>query len=150
MAQAIGEINRHLEGQSFILMGPGRWGSANPDIGIPVSYADIYNARALIEVFDGSDTPEPSYGTHFFQDLVEARIFPLAIAVEDPATHFRRAFFEDSPSVLEELVPGASAWRDVLQLIDIPAAAGGSYLELVMDGEADSAMAYLADPASPD
>ncbi len=126
MAQVIGEINRRLEGQSFVLMGPGRWGSANPDIGIPVTYADIYNARAIIEVFDGTDTPEPSYGTHFFQDLVEARIFPLSIAVEDPATYFNRTFFEDSPSVLNELLPDASAWSDVLQLIDIPAAAGGA------------------------
>jgi hypothetical protein len=144
LAQAIGEINSRLEGQSFVLMGPGRWGSANPDIGIPVTYADIYNARAIIEVFDGSDTPEPSYGTHFFQDLVEARIFPLAIAVEDPGTHFNRRFFEESPSVLQDLVPGVAEWSSALQLIDVPAAAGGAFMDLVMDGEADSAMAFLA------
>ncbi len=147
MAQAIGEVNRVLEGQSFVLMGPGRWGSANPDIGIPVTYADIYNARAIIEVFEGTDTPEPSYGTHFFQDLVEARIFPLAIAVEDPATRFNKAFFEDSPSVLDQIGPEASVWAEVLQLIDIPAVCGGAHMQLVMDGEADSAMGYLADAA---
>jgi hypothetical protein len=149
LAQAIGEINRRLEAHSFILMGPGRWGSANSDLGIPVTYADIYNARAIVEVFDGSDAPEPSYGTHFFQDLVEARIFPLAIAVDDAATQFNQSFFEDSPSVLDELVPQAAEWGDVLQLIDIRASSDGSSMELVMDGEADAAMAYLSDASEP-
>jgi hypothetical protein len=149
MAHAIGDINRALEGQSFVLMGPGRWGSANPDIGIPVTYTDIYNARAIIEVFEGSDAPEPSYGTHFFQDLVEAHIFPLAIAVEDPATHFNRTFFEKSPSALVELIPAASQWTDVLQLIDIPAASHGDLMNLVMDGEADTAIGYLAQAEPP-
>ena len=63
------------------MVGPGRWGSSNIDLGVPVSYADIYNSSALIELAYSQKgiTPEPSYGTHFFQDLVESQIYPLAV-----------------------------------------------------------------------
>jgi hypothetical protein len=144
LARVISELNERLKGETYILMGPGRWGSVNTELGIPVSYADIFNARALVEIFETADSPEPSYGTHFFQDLVEARIYPLAIAVEDPATEFRRIFFEESPNSLSGLLPGQSAWEPYLRLIDIPQAAAGAHMELVMDGEADQALAYLA------
>ncbi len=62
-------------------MGPGRWGSVNIDLGVQVSYADIHNTKVLIEiavVHDGQ-VPELSYGTHFFQDLVEAGIHSLPL-----------------------------------------------------------------------
>lgn len=137
-------LNQHLAGERYILMGPGRWGSINTELGIPVSSAYIFNARALVEIFDATDSPEPSYGTHFFQDLVEARIYPLAIAVDDPATEFHRGFFEDSPNRLVEFLPAASAWEASLRLIDISQAASGAHMELVMDGEADQALAYLS------
>ncbi len=151
LAQVIGQLNQRLEGERYILMGPGRWGSINTELGIPVSYADIFNARALVEIFDATNSPEPSYGTHFFQDLVEARIYPLAIAVDDPATEFHRGFFEDSPNRLVEFLPEASAWEASLRLIDVSQAASGAHIELVMDGEADQALAYLsqADASAP-
>ncbi|MBN1178110.1 MAG: PEP/pyruvate-binding domain-containing protein, partial [Anaerolineae bacterium] len=81
VARVVGRLNKLLEGCCFIMLGPGRWGSANPELGVPISYADIYNARALVEVAVPQQgiSPEPSYGTHFFQDLVEAEIYPLAI-----------------------------------------------------------------------
>jgi len=74
LAQVIGRLNRRLAGETFLLLGPGRWGSTHPDLGIPVTYADIYNTRALIELSADATAPDPSYGTHFFQDLLEARI----------------------------------------------------------------------------
>jgi hypothetical protein len=81
VARVVGQLNKALEGKAFLLMGPGRWGSSNYQLGVPVSYADIYNARALVElsVGPGGLAPDPSYGTHFFQDLVESGIYSLAI-----------------------------------------------------------------------
>jgi hypothetical protein len=44
LARVIGRLNKNLEGHRFIMVGPGRWGSSNIDLGVPVSYADIYNS----------------------------------------------------------------------------------------------------------
>src|SRR5215211_7185845 len=68
VARCIGQLNSSLEGQSFILVGPGRWGSSDAMQGVPVTYADIFNTRALVEVASKQNgfSSEPSYGTHFF------------------------------------------------------------------------------------
>ncbi len=143
LARLVGRINRRLADEAFLLIGPGRWGSINPELGIPVTYGDIYNAKAIIEVFDQDKRPEPSYGTHFFQDLVEAQIYPLALGLSDPGVEFNRAFFEDSPNTLCDLLPNEAQWEDLVRVIDVPAAASGSRLELVMNGDDGVALAYL-------
>ncbi|MGA9533868.1 MAG: PEP/pyruvate-binding domain-containing protein [Anaerolineales bacterium] len=147
LASLIGRINAALEDKTFILIGPGRWGSANTQLGIPVGYADIYNARALVELFRGPSKPEPSYGTHFFQDLVEAKIYPLALSISEDGPAFNWTFFEDSPNQLSELLPKDADWADTVRVLQVDRIAKGKRLELVMDGEADQALAYLR-PAS--
>ena len=144
LARLIGHLNERLAEKVFILIGPGRWGSDNPDLGIPVKYGDLYRARALIELANDESAPEPSYGTHFFQDLVEARIYPLALALSDPDAEFNQAFFDQAPNALAELLPEAASWSRAVRVIHIPAAGDGALLELVMDGDAGTAMAYLA------
>ena len=71
VAREIGRINHKLSGTNYILVGPGRWGSTNPKLGVPVRYNEICHCGCLIEVgIIASDyTPELSYGTHFFLDL---------------------------------------------------------------------------------
>jgi hypothetical protein len=146
VANLIGRLNGALEGTTFILVGPGRWGSANAELGIPVGYADIYNARALIEVFEDVSKPEPSYGTHFFQDLVEAKIYPLAISSSGGSRAFNRSFFEDSPNHLADVLPDDAEWADLVRVIRVEDATDGLQLSLVMDGESDRAIAYLRPP----
>lgn len=143
IARLIGRINQRLVDARFILIGPGRWGSNNPDIGIPVSYGDIYHARALIEVAEDEHAPEPSYGTHFFQDLVEAHIFPLAVKADARSSIFNRAFFEDAENSLGALLPEESDWGTYVRLIDVRKQSPGFKLDLIMDGEAGEAIAYL-------
>jgi hypothetical protein len=145
LARVIGRLNKRLEGQTFILMGPGRWGSSNIDLGVPVGYADINNARVLVEVASprGQGVPDVSYGTHFFQDLVEAHIYALPLFLEDRGTIFNRAFILDSPNALPALLPGDAAYAEYIQVVDVPAVAGGRYLEIVMDEERGEALAYL-------
>jgi len=146
LARVIGRLNSRLEGQRFVLLGPGRWGSANPDLGVQVTYADIYNASVLVEI--AVDTlgaePEASYGTHFFQDLVEACIYPLALYPEEGSTLFNRAFFESSPNVLQELLPEDARHADYVKVIDVKAVGSGKSLEIVMNGERDEALAFLS------
>jgi hypothetical protein len=145
IARVIGRLNKQLERERFILMGPGRWGSSNIDLGVKVSYADIFNARVLVEIAMGNDgeSPEVSYGTHFFQDLVESGIYPLPLFPHDQGVIFNRAFFDGVPNILPELLPADAAYADCVKVIDVQAASGGRFLELVMNGEQEQALAYL-------
>ena len=82
IATIINELNSKLPKNKFILIGPGRWGSRGDiKLGVPVKYGDIKNTSLLVEVAKekGGYTPELSFGTHFFQDLVESdiRYLPL-------------------------------------------------------------------------
>ena len=90
----VSKLNAKMAGNTFITIGPGRWGTINPDLGVPINYGDIYNTRALIELSGHgiSAAPEPSFGTHFFQDLVEANIYPLAIYLDDPDVRVQSTF----------------------------------------------------------
>lgn len=145
LARVIGRLNKKLEDERFILMGPGRWGTNNVELGLKVGYADIYNTQALIEIaLKGSKgVPEVSYGTHFFQDLVEAQIYPLPLYPDDPETIFNRDFFDDAPNSLANLLPKDAEHANYIQVIDIPAYTDGRYLELAMDSKQDEALAYL-------
>ena len=80
IARVVGRVNAGLEDERFICIGPGRWGTTNPELGVKVGYADIYHARALVELSGTGvgPAPEPSFGTHFFQDLLEATIYPVS------------------------------------------------------------------------
>jgi hypothetical protein len=142
IARLIGRLNNALSEHRFILIGPGRWGSRNSDLGIPVTYADIYNAKALIEVTDETIAAEPSYGTHFFQDLVEANIYPLALPLDDEGAEFNHAFF-GAENNLHNLLPNDTELASVVRLIDVPVASNGALVEIVMDGDAGTAIAYL-------
>ena len=78
LEREIGALNAALKGETFICVGPGRWGTSTPNLGVHVAYGDIYNTRALVEL-SGSEVgtdPEPSFGTHFFQDLMEGAYLP--------------------------------------------------------------------------
>jgi hypothetical protein len=145
IGRAVGKLNTLLKDQVFICVGPGRWGSSNPDLGVHIGYADIYNSRALIELTgEGIGiVPEASFGTHFFQDLVESNIFPLAIYLDDEDARFNRKFFYETPNHLELLIPELESFSSCLRLISVSSFRAGSHLELVMDDEQGCSIAYL-------
>ncbi len=145
LGRLIGRINQRLEDRTFILMGPGRWGSNNPDLGVKVGYADIYNSRALVEIGlgQGPSRPALSYGTHFYQDLVESHIYPLAVFPGEPGNPFREGFFDSALNALPALLPDDARHQDYVKIIDVPATTGGRKLELVMSGEEGRAIAFL-------
>lgn len=145
VAETIGRLNKTLENQSFILIGPGRWGSVDPLLGVPVTYADIFNTRMLVElaVEQQGAVPEPSYGTHFFQDLVEAEIYPVALYPDQPGDMFRREWLTRAKNWLEDILPGAAEPKGCVKLVNIPGEFGGRKLDIFMDGE--TAVAYLAE-----
>jgi hypothetical protein len=145
LARIIGRLNKQLEGENFVLMGPGRWGSSNLDLGVKVSYADIYNTRMLIEIAMARNgtTPEVSYGTHFFQDLVEGNIYPLSLYPDNPAVLFNRQFIERAPNSLAVLLPQDSVYANYIKVINVPEVSQGRLLRVVMNAEEGEALAYL-------
>lgn len=147
LVQEISRLNKILAGKSFICVGPGRWGTSNPDLGIHIGYGDIYNTRALIELAGKGigSAPEASFGTHFFQDLVESEIFPLAIYLEDEDVVFNHEFFYNTPNVIAEFDPDYADLCDCLRLIRVSDFRGRHHLELIMDNEDDGrTVAFLS------
>ena len=145
LERAIGHLNAALEDENYIAVGPGRWGTSSPDLGVHISYADIYNTRALIELSGkGVGTaPEPSFGTHFFQDLMEAQIYPLAVYLDDEDAIFNRAFFYDTPNRLAEKINTEDKLLKCLRLIAVNDLRQDHHLSLVMDDEQGRAVAFL-------
>ena len=146
LGRTIGLLNARLEHNPFICVGPGRWGTSNSELGVPLGYGDIYNASALVEV-SGQDiglAPEPSFGTHFFQDLLESNIYPLAVYLDDEEVTFNREFFYQAQNQLGTFLPEAADLENYLRLIEVASFRPGTHLELVMDDEKSQAVAFLA------
>lgn len=124
IARAVGEIGRNAEGTgkpAVMLMGPGRWGTSTPSLGVPVSFAEISNATVLVEIAFASANavPELSFGTHFFQDLVETGIFYLALFPDNAGTYINKAFFDSLPNTLRKIAPQYEKYGHVIKILDI-------------------------------
>jgi hypothetical protein len=147
LGRLVGEINRHpaIKENKIIMMGPGRWGTSNIDLGVNVSYADIDNAAVLVEVAleEVGHLPEVSYGTHFFHDLVEGKIIYLPLYPDDAASEFQGKFFETAPNVLLEFLTNASEFESVLRLIDVPKVTCGAFARVVADSQRRQAVCFL-------
>ncbi len=144
--RAVGLLNALLPRRGFILMGPGRWGSRGDiRLGVPVSYADICNTAALIEIARRQShyQPELSFGTHFFQDLVESGIRYLPLYPDDQGIIFNEAFLKRSPNLLSQLLPEYAYLEDVIYVIDVAAASQGRALHIAMNGDLEQAIGYL-------
>ncbi|MFZ6026947.1 MAG: PEP/pyruvate-binding domain-containing protein [Chloroflexota bacterium] len=145
LARTIGKLNEKLAGKTFICIGPGRWGTNNPDLGVGIGYADIYNSRALVEL-SGKDIgvdPEASFGTHFFQDLVEANIYPLAIHLDEKGIVFNRDFFYTTPNQFGNHLPGERFPTECIRLIAVRDFRPEHHLDLSMSDERNQAIAFL-------
>lgn len=145
LERAIGQLNKLLKDETFICVGPGRWGTSTPDLGVHIAYGDIYNTRALVEVsgMGIGPSPEPSFGTHFFQDLMEAHIYPLAVFLDDKDVAFNRDFFYETPNRLSEWLDADPALQNCLRLIAVQDFKASYHLNLVMDDDEGCAVGYL-------
>ncbi|HUL78849.1 MAG TPA: PEP/pyruvate-binding domain-containing protein, partial [Vicinamibacteria bacterium] len=149
VGRAVGRLNRVLPKRQFLLMGPGRWGSRGDiRLGVPVTYADISNSAVLVEIARKKDgyLPDLSFGTHFFQDLVESSIRYLPLYPDDPDIVFNEAFFRGADNALASLAPEFAGLGEVLRVIDVRRAAEGRVLRVLMNGDLDEAVGLLASP----
>jgi pyruvate,water dikinase len=147
VAHAVGAVNRTLPERRFILVGPGRWGSRGDiRLGVPVTYADICHTSMLVEVArkKGSYLPDVSFGTHFFQDLVESKIGYLPLYPDEEGIVWNERFLNDSPNALAEVAPKYADLSHVVRVIHVPSVADGKLLHIIMDGDEDQALAFVA------
>lgn len=146
LERAIGQFNVLMKDEVYIAVGPGRWGTSTPDLGVHIAYGDIYNARALVELAGEAigASPEPSFGTHFFQDLMEANIYPLAVFLDDMDTVFNREFFYSTPNRIREFISiDNPRVLSALHLIAVHDYRPHHHMDLVMDSQKSRAVAFL-------
>lgn len=108
-AQAVGIINRYYRGQGkrVMLLTPGRLGTSSPELGVPVNFAEISGFSVICEVSDGRAgyMPELSYGSHMFQDLVEADILYCALWNDQRTIRYQENLFEKLENLFPEICP---------------------------------------------
>jgi len=146
IGRIIGELNQKLPKQSFILLGPGRWGSRGDiKLGVRVGYSDINNTAMLIEMakMKKDYMPELSFGTHFFQDLVEAKIKYLPLYIDSNGTVFNEAFFTKSPSLLTKIIPSATKFEKIVRVISVSRTMNNASVEVLLDEENSEGIAYI-------
>ena len=146
VGKAVGRLNKLLPKRQFILMGPGRWGSRGDiRLGVRVTYSDISNTALLVEVArkTGNYAPDLSFGTHFFQDLVEAQIRYLPLYPDEPENIFNESFFSRGTNLLPDLLPDMADLADTIRVIDVPMEAEGQILRVLLNADLDEAVGVL-------
>ena len=124
IARLVGKLNRQIgrrEVMPTILLGPGRWGTTTPAMGVPVTFSEINNITAIGEIAyqNGSLIPDLSFGTHFFQDMVEMDIFYMAIYPEKDNVIFNIPWMKKQPNILSDLMPDDVRFSNVVHIYDV-------------------------------
>ena len=124
LARLIGRLNRFVVARDktpTLLLGPGRWGTSTPRFGVPVKFAEINAVTAIAEVAfsAGGLQPELSFGTHFFQDLVETGIFYVALNPDRPGCLINTELIRALPNRLTDLLPDEERFAQIVRVVDL-------------------------------
>lgn len=123
VAQAVGSVNWSVRGQGkkMLLLSPGRIGTTSPELGVPASFYDISEFSAICEiaVSEAGYNPELSYGSHFFQDLVESGILYNAIFENEKTLSYHPERLEGARNAFDELVKNGSGLEDIVKVWDV-------------------------------
>ncbi len=123
IARLIGRLNRQIIDKSqthVMLIGPGRWGTSTPALGVPVRFAEINNISVMVEIEYMGDTlmPELSFGTHFFQDLVETDIFYAALFLSNKQAALNTFWLDGMENRLSSLLPESAKYNNIVRVYD--------------------------------
>lgn len=149
VARLVGRLT-HLEKDALkviMLVGPGRWGTTIPSLGVPVRFADINTVSVLCEIVEMHENlvPDLSLGTHFFNDMVEAKMLYLAIFPHVKKNKLRKEFLEQSPNKLPDLLPAEANYSDAVRVIDTIDIPGNRMIILNANTVEQTALCYLND-----
>ncbi|MCE9615776.1 MAG: PEP/pyruvate-binding domain-containing protein [Lentisphaerae bacterium] len=120
VARVIGRLNRALgRGRPYLLLGPGRWGTRDPALGVPVRFSEINHAAALGEIvaMHHGLVPDASLGAHFLSELVEMDMLYLALDPAKPGNRQDAAWLEGTPNQLPQWLPDDAAWAEVIRVL---------------------------------
>ncbi len=151
VARLIGQLT-HLKddtGQlTVMLIGPGRWATTTPELGVPVSFAEISKVSILCEVAAMHETlvPEISLGTHFFNDLVEMDMLYIALSPQKQGCTINRKFFDEQTNILSNIISYSEVREDAVRVIDSKTIRENVSICLHADVLKQKAVCYLSGP----
>ncbi|OGQ11140.1 MAG: hypothetical protein A2026_15310 [Deltaproteobacteria bacterium RBG_19FT_COMBO_46_12] len=146
IASVVNHLNKLLGDKRYALMGPGRWGSNDINLGVRVTYANINKTKLLVEIAFAKEgyTPEVSYGTHFFQDLVEADIAIVPIFPDDPEGILNEPLLLNSENILNRMAPEFKNCDDVVRVIHVPSVCKNQFLQVYLDVNRQQGIGFFA------
>ncbi|MHA1269938.1 MAG: PEP/pyruvate-binding domain-containing protein [Candidatus Helarchaeota archaeon] len=123
VARLIGKLNRlqkNVNEKTIFLIGPGRWATLSPSLGVPVSFQEINNISIICEIAEMHENlcPDVSLGTHFFNDLVENNMLYIAIYPRKKGSILNREKFNLANNNLVKLIPNSEKFEHVVKVID--------------------------------
>lgn len=120
VARVLGRINRVAKPATTMLLGPGRWGTSTPSLGIPVKFQEINHVSVLCEIVSMHEglVPDVSLGTHFLNELIEENILYLALFPDRGSNSLDEAFFRDAVNLLPTLLPEDAKWADLICVVE--------------------------------
>ncbi|MBO4653037.1 MAG: phosphoenolpyruvate synthase [Lachnospiraceae bacterium] len=146
VARAIGTVNWSMRGQDrkMILMVPGRIGTTSPELGVPTAFADISEFDAICEVSNSKAgyNPELSYGSHFFQDLVESGILYNAIFESEKTISFRPESLAESRNIFRDIVKNGEGLEEIVYIYDV----ADRGMVLCNDMKSEHILCYMENP----
>lgn len=149
VARTIGRLT-HLDppghGKTIMLIGPGRWGTSMPSLGVPVSFAEINTVSVICElaVMHEGLVPDVSLGTHFFNDLVEMDMLYLAVSPGREGHVLNENFVCRQPNQLSRLLPSAAGLAESLFVLESSALTDGGAILLNVDSMKQRGVCYWA------
>ena len=147
IAKLIGALAGGRAGENSrqtLIVGPGRWGTSEPFLGVPISFAEIRTACAVCEIVAMREglTPDVSLGTHFFNELVETDILYFALYPDREEDFLNRDLLESASNKLTDLLPDAARWEPVVRVLDPLEWEKGKILRLNADARRHRVVCY--------
>jgi len=143
LARLIGRLTHGIESENptIVLVGPGRWGTTTPSLGVPVSFSEINTVSVLCEIARMHEglVPDVSLGTHFFNDLVEMDMLYLAVYPDRPGHTINETLLSQWPNRLTALLPDAATWEPGVLVIE---QAGDRQILLNVDSQKQEGVIY--------
>ncbi|MFX0098362.1 MAG: PEP/pyruvate-binding domain-containing protein [Candidatus Hodarchaeota archaeon] len=146
IARLIGQVNHHPKNKDkqIMVIGPGRWATSSPSLGIPVSFSEINNVSIIGEIAEMHEglVPDVSLGTHFFNDLVELDILYFAIHPHKEGNRLNKEFFQRGRNRLEDYIEKVDPWERVIKVVENEEKYGNCII-LNMDSMKQQGFCYL-------
>ncbi|QQO10986.1 PEP/pyruvate-binding domain-containing protein [Breznakiella homolactica] len=147
VARLVGELSHRPTAKKdpvVMVVGPGRWGTSTPAMGVPVSFNDIKGVSVMVELamMHKGLIPDLSLGTHFFNDLVEMDMLYVAVFPDRSGNCVSETFLNSASGALKRVPPENDLWKRTVIVLE-EENPGGEELRLYADATAQTALCYL-------